>query len=261
MYKKQLQSYSVSEEKFDEILNYGYKIKKVVDAKEFNKYKFGYKEITMIVYDGFKTMIVSECILNDHVTTTQDPTYWKQCIVHKDIAQSAPCTLDINGSTAYKVIKSLITNYYTEEEYKEILGMYEAEEDEKYSQYHYQLYEEMNKIIRYDNCYKWDINGAHNDAICEMFPRAANSIRHLYNTRKQHPENKKYINYYVGMLVPRGYRKTYNWIVQRTTKILFEGIERAGGLLLYANTDGFIVQNPDVLLTHSNKLGDFKLEY
>ena len=116
-------------------------------------------------------------------------------------------------------------------------------------------------IIKYEDCYKWDINGAHNAALCEIFPKAAGAIGMMYQERKKNPANKKYINYYCGMLARKNHRKTYNWIVQRTTQILLNGINEAGGILLYANTDGFLVQHPEKIIPHSTKLDEFKLEY
>ena len=40
------------------------------------------------------------------------------------------------------------------------------------------------------------------------------AIIKLYNERKEKPENKDLINYFVGMFCVKGYRTTYNWIVQ-----------------------------------------------
>lgn len=257
----QLKAYSVSEELFDEILNYGYRVEIIHDEEKFNKYKTGYYERTIIRYDGYKTMILLECVLNEHYPLNRRVEAWKQCILHKNMTQINACEDDINGGMAYMKMRSIIMAHYTKDEFEACLAAHEADENPNLSQYHFQLYEGMNKIIRYDNCYKWDINGAHNDALCEIFPKAANDIKMMFETRKQNPSNKKYVNYFVGMLAKKGHRKTYNWIVQRTTKILLDGINKAGGLLLYANTDGFMVQCPNKILTHSTKLGEFKQEY
>lgn len=260
-----LKSYAVSEELFDKILLAGYQIKTIADDEEFYNYKFGYDEKTVIAYDGFKTMIMLECVLNEHYPLNKRITYWKQVIVHKkmdgEIIEKDEVEDEVRGSDAYNYIRGVALKHYTEKEYKARLHMFEAEYDPSQAQYHFMLFDRANKIIRYDNCYKWDINGAYCDALCEIFPKAAPSIRAIHNMRKQHPEFKKYFNYYCGMLPHRGARKTYNWIVQRTTRILLDGIEKSGGDLIYANTDGFIVQNPKNILPHSTVLGEYKLEY
>ena len=247
-----LKSYSVSEEIFDEILLAGYDVRLVPDKDEFYEYKFGYDEKTAIVYDGLKCMIMLECILNEHSPLDTQITYWKQCIVYKNIEQVSDVEDEVNGATAYRYMKSLINEYYTDAEFKKRMSMFEADYDEGLAQYHFLLFNKPGKISRYDNCYKWDINGAHNDALCEIFPKAAKAITKMYELRKIQPNNKKYINYFVGMMVPMGHRKTYNWIVQRTTKLLLDGINAAGGDLIYANTDGFIIQNPKLKTTKKN---------
>lgn len=256
-----LKSYSVTEEVFDEILLAGYDVRLVTDKDEFYDYKFGYDEKTAIAYDGLKCMIMLECILNEHAPLDTHINYWKQCIVYKNIDQTDNVQEEINGADAYKKVKSIICQHYTDYGYKKRLSMFEAEYEEEKAQYHFLLLDRLGKITKYDNCYKWDINGAHNDALCEIFPDAAEDIRKMYEERKIHPENKKYTNYYCGMLCPKGHRKTYNWIIQRTTEILLKGIEMAGGDLIYANTDGFIIQNPTNILPHSPELGKYKLEY
>ena len=255
-----LKTYSVSEEKFDEILLAGYTIKIVADGNEFYNYKFGYPEKTVIVYDGLKCMIMLECVLNEHIKLDTQINYWKQCIVYKNIQQEAAAEEEVRGIDALKFMTSLFYKYYTKEEYQARLNMFQAHYNESLAQYHFLLLDRVGKITRYNNCYKWDINGAHNDALCEIFPKAAAELTTLYKTRKQFPQIKKYVNYYVGLLT-HGHRGTYNWIVQRTTNLLLKGIELADGDLLYANTDGFIVQNPKHIIPNSTALGEYKLEY
>lgn len=260
--KIQLKPYSLTEELFDEILSAGYNVKVITNAEEFNTYKFGYEKKRTIVYDGFKTAILLECVLNEHFPLKDtEITHWKQCIIHKDINQKTPCEKDTDGSHATNYIRQLICNYYSREDYYKCLKSHTADYNDDLKQYHFSMYEESGVVIKYDNCYKWDINGAHTDALCEIFPKAASAIRKLHDERKINPINKKYINYYVGTLASTGYRDTYNWIVQRTTQKLLEGINVVGGDLLYANTDGFMVRNPENLLPHSTQLGEFKLEY
>ena len=54
---------------------------------------------------------------------------------------------------------------------------------------------------------------------------------------------------------------TYWYIVDRTTRKLFEAIHKVDGRIVYANTDGFCVQYPKNILPTSQELGDFKEEY
>ena len=258
---KLLKSYSVSEELFDEILNAGYTVKIVSNQDEFNDYKYGYPEKTVIVYDGFKNMILLECVLNEHYPLNMRLTHWKQCILHKNITQDIECEEELRGGDVYKQMKAIICKYYSKEEYEECLKAHEAEYDDELAQYHFSMFEKEDTIIKYEDCYKWDINGAHNAALCEIFPKAAGAIGMMYQERKEDPKYKKYVNYYCGMLVHKNHRKSYNWIVQRTTQILLNGINEVGGTLLYANTDGFLVQHPEKIIPHSTKLDEFKLEY
>ena len=202
-----------------------------------------------------------ECILNEHFPLNKEVTHWKQCILHKDADLEVKCEDDTDGARATNFMRNLICRYYSREEYSQCLATHTAEYNEKLAQYHFTICEEKDVIIRYPNCYKWDINGAHTDALCEIFPKAAAAIRELHDQRKTAPINKKYINYYVGTMASTGHRGTYNWIVQRTTRKLLKGIQKVGGDLLYANTDGFMVMNPKVQLPHSTQLGEFKLEY
>ena len=108
---------------------------------------------------------------------------------------------------------------------------------------------------------KYDINGAYAKALCDIFPKAKTEIIKIYNERKTKPENKALINYFVGMLCKKNYRKTFNWIVQKVRKKVEEAITYTGGILLYANTDGYAVSAPDRIINTTSLLGDFKLEY
>jgi hypothetical protein len=150
--------------------------------------------------------------------------------------------------------------------------MFEAEKDINLIQQHYNYPAPNNTIVKLTNTFKFDINGAHTDALCEIFPRAKDKLIGMYLKRKKNPVFKQYPNLYVGMLaqkskemrqkgIPAKYEKTYNWIVQRTSRMLLNAMDAVGGLPVYVNTDGFIVQNPQNLLTHSKNLGEFKLEF
>ena len=194
-----------------------------------------------------------------------DDRDWLQCIFHKAADTDVVLEKEVSGTTAYRVIDNIINKYYTEDEIKHIFWNHSAEYDVNKRQEHEHILDTdivgSYEIHRYDNCYKYDINGAHTDAIIAMFPKARDELLELYKQRKKNPKIKKYFNYFVGYLCCKGHRKTYNWIVQRTTDKLREAVDRLGGDVIYANTDGVCVQNPSELIEHSTELGKFKLEY
>lgn len=266
--KIELKSYTVSEELFEEILTFGYRVEVIENKELFNSYKFGYPQKSLIRYDGFKQMIVLECVLNDHFNLgiDDDITYWKQCLVVKEVSQSKPVEKCITGGMAKRIMEAMILKYYSREEYEQRLNMFRDTYNESLIQYHHEIanYQEIGKIVRYQNCYKYDINGAHAYALTIIFPKAAHEIIKFYEERKINPINKQIINFYVGCLT-YNYRQTYNWIVHFVSQTLQDAINYCediyDSVLVYANTDGFIIQNPGKLLEHSTELGKFKLEY
>ena len=166
----------------------------------------------------------------------------------------------VTGTYATNYLNKIIRRKYTD---KETLSMYDdnsAEYDANMIQQHYVLPDKIGKVRKYPNCYYYDINGAHTDALVELFPRCKDDFMDMYNRRKEHPEIKQIFNFFVGNLV-HSHRGTYNWIVQRTTKKLMDFANYIGGKVLYINTDGIIVQNPIHTPANSAKLGEFKLEY
>lgn len=178
---------------------------------------------------------------------------------------------DISGGAAKRAFVKLISKRYSPAEIEAQLESKTAEYDESKKQMHIlpsQTAYCLNRIAKLPNCVEWDINGAHCDALREIFPESAPEIEKLYEERKKKPNNKKIPNFYVGMLARDGHRKTYNWIVQRTTSILERKIEeqkKLGAKVIYANTDGAILQYPkgfDISsLKGSKKLGGFKIEH
>jgi hypothetical protein len=63
------------------------------------------------------------------------------------------------------------------------------------------------------------------------------------------------------MFCVKGYRNTYNWIVQTVREKMEEEIADCDGFLLYANTDGFAIAEAKHNIETSKVLGEFKLEY
>lgn len=215
-------------------------------------------------WNGDDTMIIHEILLRkllENDCLADCLAEWKQVLVRVRQEQLEAVTDDICGLKAYMTEMKKIKRFYSHEEFEACLRAHEAEYDDAKKQVHTWIDVIPGVVNTFKNCYEYDINGAHNDALCEIFPKAAKMLRKQFDERHEHPDNKKLVNYFVGYLARAGYRKTYNWIVQRTTAMLTEAMNRCNGEIVYANTDGFIVWKPEQLIEPSKKLGQFKLEY
>lgn len=243
----------------------------VVQIKEdLSIYYHGYNDKRTIYYNGSNEFICQEYIINNF-EESKECTTWKQVKVIKNNNMSEIKRESLSGTRAKAYINRILKKYYTEKEIDERLHMFEADYDYSLKQMHY-IYPVSNKVLKITNTYKFDINGAHLDALCEIFPKAKDAFILMYNKRKKDPIYKQYPNLYVGMLakktqemkknkIPGKYEKTYNWIVQRTTKILMDAINYLNGQPVYINTDCILVKTPEKLIKASNKLGEFKLEF
>lgn len=254
-----IRSYELSDDIFDKILYDFQKYIKIVPST--NPYIHGYGNKKEIYYDGKEYMIIREYILNYYCNTLEYCTEWKQCRVRRVQNTNFKISNSLDGETAWEFMLSLLEHWYTWDEIKERLNMFQAEYNKAYKQFHYTYKLEVGELKEFDNGYKYDINGAHTDALMEIFPKASKSILKLYEHRKEHPNNKNLINFFVGMIKRKGFEKTYNWIVQRTTKSLFNAMDITEGHIIYANTDGYVISSPKAQLEASSKLGAFKLEY
>lgn len=236
--------------------------KNVVTTDNIKQYYRGFKDKNAIAYDGFDTIICTESHLDFIHPLLDDINWWKQVICVEDPSlPEETIDRDISGGYAWNhMMRMLKRKYYTEQEILEILHSYDhVKYDSHKKQYHNVNF--SYGLDCYDNCVKYDINSAHASALMEMFPKAAGAIERMYKQRKEKPINKALLNYFVGYFKHKGYEGAYNWVVQRTTKKLLSAIEEVGGLLLYANTDGFMVCDPEKLLKASKKIGEFKEEY
>lgn len=252
---KQLKCYDVSEEVFNYIL---YNYEPVIEICDLHEYIYGYKPKNKIKYNGKDTLICREYILSNWM---EECTTWKQIIVRKKENATNDLEGSLSGSNAWNYMYyKVFRKEYTAEEIDNIL---KSHEEEKSDIYHYSPTKWMDKGIIYklDNCEYYDINSAYCSALVELFPKCENILNNMYKARKDKPVNKKYFNFFCGMLCRKGYRKTFNWITHRTKNILMKAIEETGVYEIYANTDGFIVQNPVNKLKTSKALGDFKSEY
>lgn len=254
-----LRTYEINEDIFYKILeDYEARVKIV---KHLNDYMYGYKERKTIMYNGNDQLICKEAILNSYCRNILGCTEWKQVRLIKTQNAKMDVQESINGTHAWNYIRIIMKPYYSDVEFKACLNAHTAPFEDYLKQYHYNWPIVSQNVQKLTNTYEFDINGAHLDALCEIFPKAKARLQRLYHDRLTNPVLKKYPNFFVGMLVKKGYRTTYNWIVQRTTKLLYGAIDKIGGMLIYANTDGFVVKDPKKLMINSQSLGQFKLEY
>ena len=252
---KQLPHYKVTQEVFNEIL-ITHKLD-VVETDNLYQYYGGYKNKHTIYHQGEK-LICLEYVYNYITDSVIGCTEWKQCILETN-SEITECTKTINGLAAYNYMRELLEKYY--DNLDDILNSYTDVDDESKSAIYYFLSEKKHAILKYSNCYKYDINSAYTDSLVEMFPKAADALKALYSRRKAEPIFKDYLNYFTGYLQHKGFSGAYWYIVHRIRAKMDKVIEEVGGKLLYARTDGFVVQNPAKLLKDSKKLGEFKLEY
>ena len=260
MKKKELRAWKVSPAIFDKILTrYA---DKVVEVDDLTPYKNGTPFNASIYYDGIKQIVCRENILLNNGAPD-----WYQCIAIWDInLKGETYQQAITGGMAWKMFKEKMLRHYTAEEFNDCLNKVSVEYDAKINQLHFAYYAPRNApqrycILRFANCYEYDINGAYASILVDIFPKAKKEILTLYNERKLKPLNKDIINYAVGMMCRTGYRGAYNYIVQRIRKQMETEVKRVGGRLVYANTDGFVVASPKQKLYVSNDIGQFKLEY
>lgn len=261
---KELKVYNLSEEFFDRVLETYSEF--VVKVEDFSKYTNGGSTFkSSIIFDGIKKIVIRESLLFNLTDEREERNDWIQCICYKKHKQKKDVQDGISGGFAYRVMKAKIkkAGKYTEEQFDEKMKQFQAEYDEEKNQYHFQWDVDLEEetIYKYTNCRKYDINGAYAKALITIFPEAEKEIIKLYNERKEKPENKDLINYFVGMFCVKGYRETYNWIVQHVRKQMEEEIADCEGFLLYANTDGFAIASAEKEIKTSKVLGEFKLEY
>lgn len=226
-----------------------------------------------IYTDNYEWIVCSEYILNyvSNVLYNKDcikgATHWKQVRVRKQDVEHI--TQTYNGSYCYNYIMRIVGKYYTKEEIEEIFNTHSREYDAALKQIDRKVHIEFNKIYKFENCYYYDINGAHSYMVMSLFPKAKKDLMALYRKKNYYKKKgdmdgynkiKALFNYFVGELCNKGYRGTYNYIVQETTKRINAATDELGGIVLYIKTDSIVVSNPVKTLNTSNELGDFKLE-
>ena len=270
MRKLLLKTVDINDEIFYKLLKMHKHCVKIVD--NIHDYFYGYKDKTNIYYNGKDTFVCQEYRLAVLCNITKY-TGWKQVIVRINCNQKAEIKETITGGRAKAYMMKILKKYYTAEEIDKRLNMFHAEYDPDLKQQHYNGdLLPSGKILKFTNTYKFDINGAHLDALCEIFPKAKDDFVRMYNKRHKNPVFKEYPNRFVGCLAQKTdemrkehkmgkYELTYNWIVQRTTEKLLLALNEVGGKQLYINTDGLVINDPESIICTSANLGEFKLEH
>lgn len=257
---KVLKTYYVREDIFNKILEREKYNLKLVD--KLDKYLTGYTNKETVVYDKESgELICKEIILDIFCNNICTPTTWKQVrlIKSNDIETE---TDEIPGGTyCWNYMMMLLKKKYSPDEIEAIFQAHREPKEFDDIQFHYDWQNESQNVQKIRNTYKYDINGAHLDALIYLFPKCKEDLIKLYNKRKESKIYKMLPNYFVGMLVPRGYEQTYWYIVHRTTRILKAAIKKVGGRLVYSNTDSLVISDPVKKLDISKDLGEFKLEF
>lgn len=246
-----LKCLNIREDIINEIL-FDFEVKIIEIDKLEDKSYYEYRKKIIYINDT-KQCIIPGYILNYYCHTNYGS--WKQYVCTSAENTDKIIEETIDGGTAWRAVMGVLRGYYTDKEIKDILWAYGDTKGSYEGQFHYFLLKVSQNVQKLPLCVKYDINGAHSDAICEIFPKAKPNLMKLYD------KSKAYINLFVGMLKRKGYIGAYWYIVDRTTQILKQAMDYVGGRLIYANTDGFCVQRPKRILPTSHKIGEFKEEY
>lgn len=167
--------------------------------------------------------------------------------------------IEINGRDAYQRMFKILKRFYSKEKIHDIFNSFNCFDIATPYKESY-VPREVNKIYEFENCYYFDLNSAYCSALSNIFPKAKNALNELFERRKEQPENKNLFNYFIGFTKKLGYDGFYYEIVRQTKEKLLKAIKESDGNVIYANTDGFIVNSPNKLLSTSKKLGDWKCE-
>ena len=267
--KKPLRCFEVSQDIYEELLNNTAEWL-IKDVKSLSEISYGYEDKGFIkVYKDANNDKLCICAADvplltkeRHVLIPKDKLPFRNYQINITLSNRLPLGTFrevISGGQAKKIIDNIILKVYSQEEYDEILKSHDVEYDKNLIQRHY-LYGEYGKILHYENCCYYDINNAHGSGLIELFPRCKDVFMDMYEHRKDNGgRNKQIFNYYWGMLAHlETYRGTYNWIVQRTTKMLDSFIDKVKGRAKYTNTDGVILANCENPIESSDKIGEFK---
>lgn len=248
-------------------------VKKVDDILPYcNKGAFKYNK-EVVIYNGNDKLICRKSYLYHFMDLKFDDDYYKMVLCERTSESTSDLyTSKPYANTAVKFMKKILFKYYTEEEYIQCLDSHTVNTHIIPIHINPSFDYEYNKIYRLTDCAYYDINNAHLDALTEIFPKAAEELINLrkkinylkkIGKKDKAQRYKDLVNIYVGELGnnqhPR-FKATNEWIVNRTKNKLQSLIDKVGGSIVYANTDGVIIKDPINRIKTSNKLGDFKDE-
>ena len=216
----------------------------------------GYSQKSVIVVDTEEHSLICKGSVINYITGNKRLVSWKQmfCVTDNSLEEGEIEPLPYSFQANSK-IDSIINKKYTDDEIDEIYNKHSLEYGKTIK---HQLLPDRfldDRVHKFTDCVYYDINGAHTDALCELFPRCKKEFMKLHKNG-----GKIYINIFVGDLCNRGRRGVYNWVVDRTRKYLDEIIKVSGGEVIYANTDGVIIHHPINYLETSSEVGAFKSE-
>ena len=265
-YKKLLKCFEVSQDIFQNILNIMNDYVEDVDSLE--KLRYGYTPRKKIYKHG-KMICMPAMALNQilgYEMLEDIPFMWYQvCVTVGGTDELNKVHSIISGTQAKRIFTNKMLSVLSKEHFENRLTAYHVPYNDELAQQHSQMFR-MNKILHFPNCYYYDINCAHGDALLEIFPEGKDIIMDMYEHRKDNDgRNKKIFNFFVGMLAhDEIHRGTYNWVVQRTTKKLLAFIDKVGSSVdhdaVYMNTDGVILSNCKHPVPSSDKIGEFKMK-
>lgn len=229
------------------------------------------------LYDPTTKTLICRLLDLQHVQKVVNTNYWKDVAIQIDA--SADKQVDVKdlyirpyAKQCEAYIHTILKDFYTDIQIDECLKRCTVDEltnDTKMIHSNMPWYYDSDTIYEFDNVVYYDVNNAHLDALTEIFPLAKAkliAIRTRINRYKSMGKVndarrlKDIVNFYVGNLCNRGYRTTNNWIVARTRRKIDDVIKYCDGEVLYANTDGVIINNPKHTIATSKELGQFKSE-
>ena len=235
---------------YNEIINNYHKY--IEECKDLNPYYLdGYKDKDVIRANEDE-MIIQGYRLNERYPNDIVPHWMQVVCVCDDSLEYKSTNKIIWSSQANKAVNKILDKYYTQQEKDASYAQFASIKKPQYLTTYLPTIFKANVIHKFTGCRYYDINKAHTDALCEIFPKAKDDLIKLVK------QDKLYINMFVGDLCNNGHRDTYNWICQRTYDKVMKYINESKGLLIYAKTDGFIVWCPNKELQTSDKLGDIK---
>ena len=179
--KKELPCYTLSAEAFEYILT-EYPLRIAIEP-DLTDLQYGYQNRYWIYYNGRDKLI---CLTWELMKDDSIPS-WKQCICIRKDNQKESILKSITGGMAWRTMKNKLSKYYTEEQFDERMKMFESEYDNKQNQLHYSYIIDDDKIHKYTDSIKYDINGAYAQAIIEIFQQPEGSTIEIVSRQWKAP--------------------------------------------------------------------------